>query len=366
MKLRFEIEEVKKESAIVIDPLEIGNSFFVSVKQRNPIRFFPEFISEKKFNFLFPRVSTTRDRPKFLSLLLLRNSYINTSYLYFLLLRNRISFEKEILNVDEETRFFKSRPSSFSFASKRIKSNLVQERGNVVKNKRIPVSLASKDSLEILGYWNSAACGCVHNQLGTKTVEKSLWVLEKEYLPKYGLETILRTIDDFKYVVKNPSEFKDSYIVKNTTLLMFLKPMKDYRKDKLKEKRGKRQSWFDKLVVPGSINLLKKGVDKNKFLTNKLISLFEKRITGRKGTKWPLSDVSKFTLAAKRLKEFMKTKRLEKHIKNCSESTYITVLFQALISRFGSVSKISIGNLCSNYTWNVVVPTYVAEQYEVS
>jgi len=185
-------------------------------------------------------------------------------------------------------------------------------------------------AMEIIEHWKSKQ-GFRKPML--KTVNKIKKHLENNILPKYSLEQIKQSMDNFECETVMKISITDFFILSR------------YQRTVNKAKLSHFEIFLDT-----ELSKLGKKIQENynhNFLTDDTIN-----------SKKQIND---FNNAAKKLIVFMKGRHLEKAGREGGRIDYIFLLFGAIEEAFGD--SFGTGNLCSDYTFNTLMPKYIKQTY---
>ena len=195
----------------------------------------------------------------------------------------------------------------------------------------------------IIKEWNHLAKNTEHmifvSNPYCKYMIKTTSLLENKIITKYGLKIILMSIALFSkqqiYNFKVKVNFGRFFGVG-----VF----------------GNNPSWFNRMLEKGVI-------DKFPAMTSIIKEEWGKRIFGNTKNTFSLLEEEKIIAASSRLMGLLRNGVFDK-LSQRNEYSYVSFLFDALITRYGS-AKLTPGFLCSDTTFDKVVPQYLYERNKV-
>ena len=211
---------------------------------------------------------------------------------------------------------------------------------------------ASPAARDVLEHWNAQSGNPTHKR-HSKGTEKALKALDTGILKHYGPDRLKRAITDAVGMRANPRDYTRSPPVK-MGLYEFLTG-NGFR-------RGDRTVWLHELVDGGHLRFQRRA-DPNREVTERLKRFYREHVTCQ-DVAFSAADESKFRRAAERLVEFRKRGRLERYLVGAGLDDYVHRLFVSLAERWGDSTKIQVGNLCSDYTWENLLPRYLSGEFE--
>jgi len=196
------------------------------------------------------------------------------------------------------------------------------------KRKRLGKEISP--AMEIIEHWKSKQD---FRKPMLKTVNKIRKLLEKDIFPKHSLEQIKQSMDNF--------ERETTIKISITDFFVLSRYQRTVNKAKL--------SYFE-IFLDTELNKLGKNIQGNynhNFLTDDASN--------------SKKQIQHFNDAAKKLIKFMKGRHLEKAGQEGNRIDYIFLLFGAIEDAFGD--SFSTGNLCSDYTFDTLMPKYIKQMY---
>ena len=235
---------------------------------------------------------------------------------------------------------------------------LNQETRRPNKDLSKPDPVYTDEAHRILNYWNKFKDNPTHKTPSTGT-QKALKMLDEKILKKYKEVQVTGAMTTMLYMRSYREKFTTAPPDK-LSLLHFLGG-NGYSKSKSKI------IWFNKLVVPGGFKEFLKKPDDNPDVTRWLKEMYAVNVLKNKdweSVPYSFKQNQKFVEAAEKAVEFYDTERLQQYVYPLTMKEFLVHVFMALREHFGETSKINVGNLSSDYTWNDIMPKYVASYDE--
>lgn len=237
-----------------------------------------------------------------------------------------------------------------------VNPDLYEDYKKEEKKTKLPLS---EDAAKFFEYWNSLPN--VQKTRGGKSQEKAaeyftLRLQKYSYMDICKIAKVYSELLDPKMLLQSPEGVKLKVGIAD-----FFKPSKYARK-----KSGDFRSWFDE-CIPGKDPFEKY----KKFSVESKFPAYEEAI--KKGYikysgmlpsyKWKSKDEDQIRVAATKLQELdiLLRRRIPSMaaVPRNNYDYFIDLLFKSILDRF---PKVHIGNLCSDYTWNVIIPEYLKKQ----
>lgn len=220
---------------------------------------------------------------------------------------------------------------------------------------------ATQEALDVVSHWNRKGRGIFteHKALDTKGMKRTLTLLDRKYLPKFGYAAVRDAIDRAVLMAHDKGLFTKAPRYKLTLLDFFTNESAKFRRD------ADTVPWFRRLLGERSHERFLKDRDKHPEVTRKIMEAYQRYTTGQPVIYTP-KQVVQFRDAAERLQEYRRNgDRLAQYVAGATTDNYVRTLFEALAySRKGEDSSdIMVGQLCSDFTWNSVVPRYITKMY---
>jgi len=219
---------------------------------------------------------------------------------------------------------------------------------------------ASQDAIDVVNHWNTKGkIFSSHKRLDTKGMKATLSLLDKKILPKFGYAAVKGAIDRAALMAHDKGLFTRAPRYK-MSLPDFL-TNESARFSKYPDKTP----WFRRLLGEGSHLKFLRDRDRHPATTAKIKEAYERYTTGQRVEFSPKQE-TQFRQAAERLREYRSNgDRLAQYVTGAGDDQYVRVLFEALANqrKEGDSSDIVVGQLCSDYTWNSVLPRYLTKMY---
>ena len=218
----------------------------------------------------------------------------------------------------------------------------------------LSINQASKDTIDILQYWNNKSENPTHKPR-SDLVEKTLYLLETKLLLKYGYDKICSAIDTM-IEIRNSKNFYIRFPRDKLSIYEFFTGNGFIKngKDKI--------IWFN-VIVTNDYVVYRKSRDIYPEITLELKKLYHKHVTCQ-DTTFTEKQENQFLQASRKANEAVEKGRLNKYIVNADYKTYCLHLFMALTAKYGEdSSNIEVGHLCSGTTWNNIWPRYITRRF---
>jgi len=225
--------------------------------------------------------------------------------------------------------------------------------------KQLDYRRATPEARSIVDTWNNQPQTPTHSTT-TKLIKRTLYHIDYVLLNKYDISKINGVIGEFCEMLENPKTYKVP--TKCPSIQDFF-----MGNEYLSRINGGKQvtPWFEMLVEPGSYIRFARRDDPNVRLTELVKKKYEDTILCESPDYSPKEE-SQFRQTSVMLSRYMDKGRLEKYIEgngNMREE-YVMALLKALAAEW-SADRVTVGHLCSKFTWNSVLPRWLSRQYEL-
>jgi len=204
----------------------------------------------------------------------------------------------------------------------------------------------SVDTRKIISCWDRVAVSVPHMAVTTKSgvdiLRRAAKYIDSVVLRKHRRSTIVTAIKEFADIRTNT--------VVNIEAFFRVTRNQKYSVRKSGGDVDALQPWFDQLIeVPNT--------------QPELVSMLKRKwfsaVTG-KPVVFTIWEYLKFVRASKRLAAVIRDGAINKIVPRAGEREYVNALFAALGDRYG-YSRLTVGFLCSDTTFNNVLPAYIRD-----
>jgi len=227
-------------------------------------------------------------------------------------------------------------------------------RYNHSKEKYIPWPEASSKAKAIIDLWNEIGCGNFHRKT-THLIGRVLYLLDAQILKKYNSEEVEDVLYEFSRMNKFPRKY--GLPDKKISIEDFFKVSSFVRARFRKAGQKIPKSYFERVLKYDFKKI------SNLSLSDRIRRFYGDHVLGEKKIAFTNKQERDFVEAGRKLKKYMKHRRLEKYVEGANQDDYIRLLFKALSNKWGL--SFGSGHLNSPYTYNDLIPKYLSEAYGI-